>query len=49
MGDYRVEFGHAGFSERIRKVNFVFSTACENVYMCKGYSQYDLANVKLQI
>ena len=43
MGDKKVPFGHKGFNERIRKFPFYFSTACENVFMCQGYSQYDIA------
>lgn len=47
MGDYRTPFGHDGFNQRINKVGFYFSAAFENVFMCQGYSLYDLAKVKL--
>lgn len=49
MGEYKVKFGHDGFQQRINKVGFYFSSANENVFMCKGYSQYDLAKVKIKI
>jgi len=45
MGDSKVPFGHDGFNQRINKVGFYFSSAFENVFMCQGYSQYDLAKV----
>ena len=43
MGEGIVPFGHKGFNERVNKFNFSCSKACENVYMCQGYSQYDIA------
>ena len=43
MGKHKVKFGHAGFNERIKKFRFYFSMAAENVFMCKGYSQYHIA------
>lgn len=45
MGDGKVKFGHDGFNQRINKVGFYFSAAFENVFMCQGYSEYDLAKV----
>jgi len=47
MGDQKVPFGHDGFNQRINKVGFYFSAAFENVFMCQGYSQYDLAKVRI--
>ena len=43
MGDGIVPFGHKGFNERIKQFNFTYYRACENVFMCQGYSQYDIA------
>ena len=43
MGDKKVPFGHKGFNERIRKFPFHFTLACENVFMCHGYSQDSIA------
>lgn len=43
MGDGKVPFGHKGFNERVDQFNFSCSKACENVYMCQGYSQYNIA------
>ena len=43
MGDKKVPFGHKGFNERIRKFPFHYTLACENVFMCQGYSQYSIA------
>lgn len=43
MGDGVVPFGHKGFNERIKQFNFTYYRACENVFMCQGYSQYDIA------
>ena len=43
MGDGKVPFGHKGFSERIKQFPFHFSLACENVFMCQGYSEYSIA------
>ena len=43
MGDKKVPFGHKGFNERIRQFPFHYSKAFENVFMCNGYSQYDIA------
>ena len=43
MGEKKVPFGHKGFNERIRKFPFYFTLACENVFMCHGYSQYSIA------
>ena len=43
MGDGIVPFGHKGFNERVNKFNFRCLKACENVYMCQGYSQYTIA------
>ena len=42
MGKHKVKFGHAGFNERIKKFRFYFSMAAENVFMCKGYTQYHI-------
>ncbi len=47
MGDHKVAFGHDGFNKRINKVGFYFSAAFENVFMCQGISQYDIAKVYL--
>ena len=43
MGDGKVPFGHKGFNERIKQFPFHFSLACENVFMCQGYSEYTIA------
>ena len=43
MGDKKVPFGHKGFNERIRQFPFHYTLACENVFMCKGYSQDSIA------
>ena len=43
MGDGKVPFGHKGFNERIKQFPFHFSLACENVFMCQGYSEYSIA------
>ena len=43
MGEGVVPFGHKGFNERINQFNFTYYKACENVYMCQGYSQYNIA------
>ena len=43
MGEGIVPFGHKGFNERVNKFNFLYYKACENVYMCQGFSQYDIA------
>ena len=43
MGEGVVPFGHKGFNERVNKFNFIYYKACENVYMCQGYSQYSIA------
>ena len=45
MGDRKVPFGHKGFNERIKNFPFNFSLACENVFMCQGYSQYSIAEM----
>ena len=45
MGDKKVPFGHKGFNERIRKFPFHYTLACENVFMCHGYSQYSIAQM----
>lgn len=47
MGIYKVKFGHDGFNERIRKLPFYFSLACENVFMCQGVSEYNLAEMAI--
>ena len=43
MGDGKVPFSHKGFNDRINQFNFTCYRACENVYMCQGYSQYNIA------
>ena len=43
MGDKKVPFGHKGFNQRIRQFPFHYTLACENVFMCQGYSQYSIA------
>ena len=43
MGDKKVPFGHKGFNERIRQFPFHYTLACENVFMCQGYSQDSIA------
>lgn len=43
MGDKKVPFGHKGFNERIRQFPFHYTLACENVFMCHGYSQDSIA------
>ena len=43
MGDGKVPFGHKGFNERIRQFPFRYYLACENVFMCHGYSEYSIA------
>ena len=44
MGDKKVPFGHKGFNERIKQFPFHFSLACENVFMCQGYSENSIAD-----
>ena len=48
MGEGIVPFGHKGFNERIKQFNFTYYRACENVYMCQGYSQYNIAENAVQ-
>ena len=43
MADGLVPFSHEGFNERVNQFNFTYYKACENVYMCQGYSQYSIA------
>ena len=43
MGEGVVPFGHKGFNERVNNFNFRYYKACENVYMCQGFSQYNIA------
>ena len=43
MGDGKVPFGHKGFNERIKQFPFHYTLACENVFMCQGYSEYSIA------
>jgi len=43
MADGIVPFSHEGFNERVNQFNFTYYKACENVYMCQGYSQYSIA------
>ena len=43
MGEGVVPFGHKGFNERVNSFNFRYYKACENVYMCQGISQYNIA------
>ena len=43
MGEGVVPFGHKGFNERVNNFNFRYYKACENVYMCQGISQYNIA------
>ena len=45
MGKKKVPFGHEGFNERIKKFRFYYSFAAENVFMCNGYSQYNIAEM----
>ena len=44
MGDKKVPFGHKGFNERIKQFPFHYSLACENVFMCQGYSENSIAD-----
>ena len=39
MGKGKVKFGHAGFNERINKLPFTYTYACENVYMCSNVDE----------
>ena len=43
MAEGLVPFGHKGFNERVSQFDFTYYKACENVYMCQGYSQYVIA------
>ena len=43
MAEGVVPFSHEGFNERVNQFNFTYYKACENVYMCQGYSQYSIA------
>ena len=43
MREGKVPFGHKGFNERIKQFPFHYSLACENVFMCQGYSEYSIA------
>jgi uncharacterized protein YkwD len=43
MGEGLVPFGHKGFNERVNQFNFTYYKACENVFMCQGYSQYSIS------
>ena len=43
MGDKKVSFGHDGFANRVSKFPFSYNLACENVYMCSGYSDDTIA------
>ena len=43
MAEGLVPFSHEGFNERVNQFNFTYYKACENVYMCQGYSQYSIA------
>ena len=45
MGDGKVPFGHKGFNDRIKQFPFYYSLACENVFMCQGYSEYSIAEM----
>jgi len=45
MGLKKVKFGHDGFNERIKKLPYYYSLACENVFMCQGYSEYYVAEM----
>ena len=45
MGEKIVPFGHKGFNERVNQFPFFYTLACENVYMCKGYINYDIASL----
>ena len=44
MAEGVVPFSHKGFNERVNQFNFTCYKACENVYMCQGYSQYIIAH-----
>jgi uncharacterized protein YkwD len=45
MGLKKVRFGHDGFNQRIKKLPYYYSLACENVFMCQGYSEYNVAEM----
>ena len=45
MGEKIVPFGHKGFNERVNQFPFFYTLACENVYMCKGFINYDIATL----
>jgi uncharacterized protein YkwD len=45
MGNKKVKFGHDGFNDRIRKLPFYYSMACENVFMCHGYAEHSIAEM----
>ena len=44
MGEGLVPFGHKGFNERVNQFNFTYYKACENVFMCQGYSENSIAD-----
>jgi len=48
MGEGKVKFGHDGFNQRVAGLPYSYSLACENVFMCNGYSG-DLSNVNHKI
>jgi len=41
----KVSFSHDGFQERVNRLPFVHLSARENLYMCKGQSEYGLAKM----
>ena len=45
MGESIVPFGHKGFNERVNQFPFFYTLACENVFMCKGFINYDIATL----
>lgn len=49
MGLHKVKFGHFGFNERIRKLPYRYNLAAENVYMCQGYSEYNVSAVSISL
>lgn len=45
MGNNKVPFGHKGFDDRLRQFPFSYNLACENVFMCTGYSDSSIARM----
>jgi len=48
MGDHIVRFSHDGFNDRITRLPFRYALACENVYMCQGYSEFSIADMAVE-